>query len=177
MRLLTLILTLFLLSGISLAQQVAEEKSPEVEKEVAPQGEKPTKEKAVEEEKVKEEAGKAEEEEKSKPERPPGPGEEKRGKVINIEGGFAYINVKMDQGAYPFVTVASGEITNNSGRDFGITKFTFSTYDRRGKLITEEAFHITDFYNGESRPFKATLVDGFHDIKEFKINFVSGVAK
>lgn len=90
-----------------------------------------------------------------------------------IELDFAYKNVQLLQGSYSFETHFVGEMINGSGRDFGIVKFMFSTYNKRGKLLTEEAFQITDFYNGQVKIFKGTIIDTYKRIASQKIRFLS----
>jgi hypothetical protein len=116
---------------------------------------------------------------------PEAPAEEKKikkmEKLVTMEGGFAYRNIVLHQGSYAFVTQFDGEMVNNSGINYSIVKFIFSTFDGRGKLLTEEAFHITDFNAGETKPFKGTAVSyegssGFKETASFKIRLKSGVA-
>lgn len=87
--------------------------------------------------------------------------------------GFAYKNVQLLQGSYSFETHFVGEMINGSGRNFGIVKFMFSSYNKRGKLLTEEAFQITDFYNGQVQIFKGTIIDTYKDIASNRIRFLS----
>jgi len=126
----------------------------------------------VTEQPVKEEKKKAE---VATPEAPP---EEKRKKEkwVGIEGGFAHRGVTVHQGSYTFVTQFDGEVINNTGINYSIVKFVFSTHDSRGRLIAENSFHIIDFKNGGIMPFKGTIVDGFKEIASFKIRLKSGVA-
>ncbi|HHT9118966.1 MAG TPA: hypothetical protein ACFYD3_00250 [Candidatus Hypogeohydataceae bacterium YC41] len=103
--------------------------------------------------------------------------EKKKEKWTKAEGGdFAYRDVVLRQGGYTFVTQFEGDMVNNSGMDYSIVKFMCSIYDSRGRLLTEEAFHIIDFDNGQTKHFRGTLVDGFREISSFKIRFKSGVA-
>jgi hypothetical protein len=103
--------------------------------------------------------------------------EKKKEKWTKVEGAeFAYTKLTLAQGGYTFVTHGEGEMINNTGIDYSIVKFLFSVYDSRGRLITEEAFHILDFPNGQQKPFRATLVDGYREIASFKIRFRSAVA-
>jgi hypothetical protein len=96
---------------------------------------------------------------------------------IKTEGGdFAYRNVALHQGSYTFVTQFDGEMKNNSGMDYSIVKFAISTFDGRGRLLTTEAFHVIDFNNGQTKPFKGTAIDGFREIASFTIKLKSGVA-
>ncbi|MFQ5957555.1 MAG: FxLYD domain-containing protein, partial [Candidatus Brocadiales bacterium] len=97
----------------------------------------------------------------------------KKGDWVKIELGFAYKNIQLHQGSYTFETHFIGEMVNDSGRNFGIVKFMFSTYDRRGKLVSEEAFQITDFYSGQIKTFQGTVVDGYKDIASHKVRFIS----
>ncbi|MEE9200802.1 MAG: hypothetical protein V3V45_05085 [Candidatus Brocadiales bacterium] len=90
-----------------------------------------------------------------------------------IEMGFAYKDVQLLRGSYSFETHFVGEMRNNSSRNFGIVKFLFSTYNKRGKLITEEAFQITDFYIGQVQIFKGTIVDTYKDIASQRVIFLS----
>lgn len=90
-----------------------------------------------------------------------------------IELGFGYKDVTLLQGSYSFETHFVGEMVNETGRDYGIVKFMFSTYDKRGKLITEEPFQITDFYNGQIKTFNGTVIDTYKDIASHKIRFIS----
>ncbi len=90
-----------------------------------------------------------------------------------IEMDFAYKDVQLLRGSYSFETHFIGEMRNNSGRNFGIVKFLFSTYNKRGKLITEEAFQITDFYIGQVQIFKGTIVDTYKDIASHRVVFLS----
>lgn len=99
--------------------------------------------------------------------------EKEKEKWVKIEFGFAYRNVEIHQGSYTFETHFIGEMANNTGRNYGIVKFMFSTYDRQGKLISEEPFQITDFYDGQIKTFTGTVVDGFKDIASYKIRFIS----
>ncbi|HHT9154763.1 MAG TPA: hypothetical protein ACFYD5_03010 [Candidatus Tripitaka sp. YC43] len=119
-------------------------------------------------------------EEKKKPEvvTPAAPPEEKRKKEkwVGIEGGFAYRGVTVHQGSYTFVTQFDGEMINNTGINYSIVKFVFSTHDSRGRVIAEDSFQIIDFKNGKVMPFKGTIVDGFKEIASFKIRLKSGVA-
>lgn len=100
--------------------------------------------------------------------------EKKKDDWVKIELGFAYKDIQLFQGSYTFESHFIGEMVNKSGRDFGIVKFMFSAYDRRGKLISEEPFQITDFYDGQIKTFKGTVVDGYKDITSHKIRFISG---
>lgn len=90
-----------------------------------------------------------------------------------IELGFGYKGVTLLQGSYSFETHFVGEMVNESGRDYGIVKFMFSTFDKRGKLITEEPFQITDFYAGQIKTFSGTVVDSYKEIASHKIRFIS----
>ncbi len=90
-----------------------------------------------------------------------------------IQLGFAYKNVQLLRGSYSFETHFIGEMINKSGRDYGIVKYMFSTYNKRGKLITEEAFQITDFYRGQIKNFSGTIIDGYQEIANHKIRFLS----
>jgi hypothetical protein len=90
-----------------------------------------------------------------------------------IQLGFAYKNVQLLRGSYSFETHFIGEMINKSDRDYGIVKYMFSTYNKRGKLITEEAFQITDFYRGQIKNFSGTIVDGYEQIASHKIRFLS----
>lgn len=90
-----------------------------------------------------------------------------------IELGFGYKGIQMLRGSYSFETHFIGEMINESGRDYGIVKFLFSTYDKRGKLITEEAFQITDFYNGQIKEFSGTVIDTYKTIATQKVKFLS----
>ncbi len=112
---------------------------------------------------------------------------EKRGKVslkrrrykkkekewTEIQLGFGYKNVQLLQGSYSFETHFIGEMINKSDRNYGIVKYMFSTYNKRGKLITEEAFQITDFYRGQIKNFSGTIVDSYQDIASHRIRFLS----
>lgn len=172
MRLITLFLCLFFFPVLSLGQQGAEG---------------PGKQRAVEEG-VKEKAAPAEEKagqvEKKEGEKQPSKQTEEEveparpeEKWVKIEGDFAYKNVRIYQGGYSFTTVYSGEMVNNTGRNFSIVKFTMSALDGRGKPVAEESFHITDFSDGQTRTFKGILLDGYSEVKGFKIKFKTGVAK
>ncbi|MGR3295191.1 MAG: hypothetical protein ACUZ8A_02995 [Candidatus Bathyanammoxibius sp.] len=90
-----------------------------------------------------------------------------------IQLGFAYKNVKLLRGSYSFETHFIGEMINKGDRDYGIVKYMFSAYNKRGKLITEEAFQITDFYRGQIKNFSGTIIDGYHEIANHKIRFLS----
>ena len=90
-----------------------------------------------------------------------------------IQLGFAYKNVQLLRGSYSFETHFIGEMINKGDRDYGIVKYMFSTYNKRGKLITEEAFQITDFYRGQIKNFSGTIIDGYQDIANHKIRFLS----
>ncbi len=201
MRVLSLVFCLLLIQGVALSQEPEQTppETPSVEKEA----QKAIPEKALPE-KPKEGEKKAEvsseappKEAEKKPESaatgiplegekkievisPEAAPEEKRAKKTEkwttLEGGFAYRNVTLHQGSYTFVTQFEGEMINNSGTDYSIVKFVFSTYDGRGRLITEESFHMIDFNNGQTKPFKGTAVDGFREIASFKIRLKSGVA-
>ncbi len=99
-------------------------------------------------------------------------GKEKK-EWTKIELGFAFKDVKLLQGSYSFETHFIGEMINNSDRDFGIVKYMFSAYNKRGKLITEEAFQITDFYRGQIKRFSGTIIDSYQRISSHKIRFLS----
>lgn len=90
-----------------------------------------------------------------------------------LELGFAYKDVQLLQGSYSFETHFIGEMINKSDRDYGIVKYMFSTYNKRGKLITEEAFQITDFYKGQIKNFSGTIIDSYQEIASHKIRFLS----
>ena len=90
-----------------------------------------------------------------------------------IQLGFAYKNVKLLRGSYSFETHFIGEMINKGDRDYGIVKYMFSTYNKRGKLITEEAFQITDFYRGQIKNFSGTIIDGYQQIANHKIRFLA----
>ena len=171
MRVLSLILCLLFIQGVSLAEEPekAPPEAPLVEKgAVEAPAEEPVTEQPVKEEKKPEVAA---------PEVPPEEKKEKKKeKAVNIEGGFAHKNVTLRQGSYTFVTQFDGEMVNNSGMSYSMVKFVFSTYDSRGRLLTEESFNIIDFKSGETKPFKGTAVDGFKEIASFKVRLKSGVA-
>ena len=90
-----------------------------------------------------------------------------------IELGFGYKDVTLNQGSYSFETHFIGEMVNGTGRDYGIVKFMFSAFDKRGKLITEEPFQITDFYVGQIKTFSGTVIDSYKEIASHKIRFIS----
>lgn len=172
MRVLSLIFCLLFIQAVSLAEEPKESPPSEAasaEKEaVGAPAEAPITEQPAKEGKKLEPAA---------PETPPEEKKEKKKeKVVNIEGGFAHKNVTLHQGSYLFVTQFDGEMVNNSGMDYSIVKFVIGTYDGRGRLLTEESFHIIDFNNGQTKTFKGTAVDGFKEIASFKIRLKSGVA-
>ncbi|MCP4364369.1 MAG: hypothetical protein GY800_03605 [Planctomycetes bacterium] len=97
----------------------------------------------------------------------------KKKEWTEIQLGFAYKDVQLLQGSYSFETHFIGEMINKSDRDYGIVKYMFSTYNKRGKLITEEAFQITDFYRGQIKNFSGTIIDSYQQIASHKIRFLS----
>lgn len=167
LRALFLVFCLLFLMGVSLAEEP--EKSPT---------QTPSVEKGAEEASAKESLTEQPPQEEKRPEVtvPEPPPEKKEEKLVNIEGGFAYKNVMLHQGSYTFVTQFEGDMVNNSGINYSIVKFVFSTYDSRGRLLTSESFHITDINSGQTKRFRGTAVDGFREIASFKITLKSGVA-
>lgn len=169
MRVLSLVLCLLFIPGVSLAERPEKSSPPPQANSV---------EKGAEEAQAEVPSTEQPKEEEKKPEvKPPEEKKEKkREKWIKVEGGDFAFKVNLLQGSYAFVTQFEGEMTNNAGLDYSIVKFIFSMYDSRGRLLAEEAFHIIDFRDGQTKTFKGTTVDGFKDIASVKIRFKSGVA-
>ncbi len=154
---------------ISFAEEPEQSKPPEKEAIKAPE-EKATQEVSGEEKSPEADTVEAPPEEKRKPV-----------KWTKIEGAdFAYRNIHIAQGSYSFVTQFDGEMINNTGMDYSIVKFTFATFDNRGREHSKEDFHVVDFKNGEIKPFRGTTVaEGYKEFKEIdthKIKFKSAVA-
>lgn len=70
-----------------------------------------------------------------------------------------------------------GEVTNQSGRDYGTSAhFTLTLYDVEGRVIGSDTFRIAGLRHQQTKPFESGIVTGVdpRDIWEYRLDFDRG---
>lgn len=94
-------------------------------------------------------------------------------KLIDIGHGFYVSNLE-----YKSIvenTIFTGDLENSGGRDYQFVLIKVIAYDKKGKLLGDNALNITGMFAGSTRPFKITLYGvNTRDVADFDIKFVKG---
>jgi hypothetical protein len=69
---------------------------------------------------------------------------------------------------------ATGELNNNSGKNYRQADFVIHVYDASGKLISSTPFIIRNFVTGTTREFNTTIKAYVKYISSYKIGFTGG---
>ena len=85
---------------------------------------------------------------------------------------FVYDNVSFKQGVLG--TRCLGEITNRSGRDYGMAQFTLSVYSADGALLDTSPIFIQTFATGQTKTFDEGVEAPLDKVGKYKIQFESG---
>ena len=93
---------------------------------------------------------------------------------ININGRFTCKNILLKRD-YDNSSEIIGEITNNSGHEFGLATFQVSFYDYSGRLIETSSFMVGSFLSGQTRSFDASVELPVASINTYKIDFEGGL--
>jgi hypothetical protein len=94
-----------------------------------------------------------------------------------IPGGFSYSNVGFWPAEFlsPFKAKVLGEVTNNSGKNYGLALFQVSLYDEENQLIEVCIVRIEPFLLGETKSFVGDLSSDRSLIKRYRIAFDGGL--
>jgi len=97
---------------------------------------------------------------------------------LNAGHGFYYGNITNKDVSYnaydtDYLTVL-GEIKNKSNKNYSTTKFIFTVYDQKGKLLDTQNIYIDNINSGETKTFKIDFNAYYKYVKTYKVQFESG---
>ncbi|MGQ9628939.1 MAG: FxLYD domain-containing protein [bacterium] len=99
--------------------------------------------------------------------------EAQKERFVSAGGGFGYRHIKFGDAA-GFVEV-TGEMMNDSGRNYTLADFAIIIYDRDGNFLTLEHIVITNFKNGEVKSFRLIAHARPEFAKRYIIRFEEGI--
>ncbi|MBM7623768.1 FxLYD domain-containing protein [Sporohalobacter salinus] len=94
----------------------------------------------------------------------------------DVKGGdFEYDNTSIRR--RDGYAVLFGEMTNETGKDYELVKFTVNFYNWSEELINSEPLYIENFNDDQTKSFEVSLFeeDEYEDIDDFKIQFEGGI--
>jgi len=91
-----------------------------------------------------------------------------------IKGGFSYKNVKLTK-TLSMLRV-TGEMANDSGKNFTAASFIITFYDRKDRLLETGDILINNFSKGQTKSFTAYIENlNYESVHRYRIEFDFGV--